>query len=261
MSFEINEPGIYLVLGRNGAGKTTLFRAVSGIIEPFHGSVWIDGASPYSKPAVRKKIAFLSHQDAIPEGYTVNEAMDIFSRIAGADSERREEIAKLVGVEELRDSYVGILSQGQKRKVSVAKSLLADRSIYIMDEPTASLDPKAAANIRSLLLSISRDRIVLYSSHNLYEAHDLSSRVILLDKGELKFFGHIEEAGEGKTTVGIRADGVEQVYPAARKEGPYYILELDSLDMVQEIIDRLGKEGIRIREIREMNNPLEDFFE
>lgn len=261
VSLEITNPGIYLVLGRNGSGKTTLFRAIAGLLEPYQGRVTVNGFSTFYEVGIKKEIAFLSHKDGLPEGYTVRSALNIFAKLEGVGKERVEEMVEFAEIEELGEKYVGKLSQGQRRRVALAKSLLADKSIYIMDEPTANLDPKAASDIRNLLRDISRNKIVLYSSHNLYEAHELSSMVLLLDNGELKFYGNIDSISSRKSTIGIRADGVESVYPDALKQGPYYIMELDSLDRVQDIIDRLGKEGIRIKEIREMNNPLEEFFE
>lgn len=261
ISFEIKDPGVYVVLGKNGAGKTTLFRALTGILAPYSGYVRIDGHNPHSDGSIRRRIAFLSHLDALPEGLQVREVMQIFAEIEGVDEKRVEEVIEFLGIDNMMQAYTAKLSSGQRRKVSLAKSIMGKKDVYLMDEPTTGIDPKAASDIRDFILDLAREKIVLYSSHNLYEANDLGSRIIAIGDGELKYFGEVESLHKGKFTVGIRADNVEKVFPEAKKEGRYYVLELSDPDQVDDIIDRLRNRGIRIREVREMQNPLEKFFE
>lgn len=261
ISFEINEPGIYVVLGKNGAGKTTLFRTLSGILAPHIGSVRIDGEIPYKNQSIRRRLAFLSHLDALPEGYTAREALRIFAEIGGVHKDRIEEVANFMGITDLLDMNMDRLSRGQKRRVAMAKSILGEKDIYLMDEPTSGIDPKGVSDIRSLLLDLAREKIILYSSHNLLEAMEIGSNVIALGEGELKFFGNIDTLQENRFTVGIRAEGVQTVIPEAHKQGRYYLVQLENPDQMNDIIDRLRDAGIMIREIREMDNPLEKFFE
>lgn len=261
ISFEINEPGIYVIIGKNGAGKTTLFRALSGILPPYSGRILINGTVPHSDPGVRKSIGYLSHLDAMPEGFPVKDIISIFADIEGVDKKRIDDLVNFFGIEELMHLYTGQLSRGQMRKVSLLKSIMGDKCIYFMDEPTSGLDPKTAADIRSLLVKLSEEKIVMYSSHNLYEASEIGSSVLAIADGELKFFSDMDSIQEGQYDIGIRAEGVEKVFPDARKEGRYYVLELGSSDMVDGVIDRLRRSGIKIREIREMENRLKKFFE
>lgn len=260
ISFEIKEPGIYVVLGNNGAGKTTLFRALSGVLRPYGGSVSINGKSPFYEPEIRRKISYLSHLNAFPEGFRAGEILEIFCKIEGVSRERMVEVSKQLGISDLSGKHMSELSQGQKKRVSIAKSMLREKEIYILDEPTANLDPKVASEIRSLLMNLSEEKIVLYSSHNLYEAREIGSKVIALDDGRLVMFSDIDRIGSDRYVAGIKADGLEKVYQKARKEGGYHILELENADQVQEVIDRLNMAGIRIREIKEMENPLEGLF-
>lgn len=260
ISFCINEPGIYLVLGRNGAGKTTLFRTLAGIIPPLKGDVRINGKRPYHETEIRKKFAFLSHLNAIPEGFTVREILTTFASIEDVNETSVDEVVELVGIGDVIERYFNELSQGLKRRVSIAKSLLGVKDLYILDEPTTNLDPKVAADLRKFIVKISSEKVVLYSSQNLYEANELSSRILALDQGKLIYFGDIESIAKTKYKIGIRADGVEQVFPSIQKEGRYYIFDLNDSNEVQEVIDHLRKEGISIKEVKEMHNPLEDIF-
>lgn len=261
ISFKIDEPGIYVVIGKNGAGKTTLFRAISGILEPYGGSVYIDGHSPFHEPSIRKKLAFLSHVDSIPEGFTVREIMGIFARIEQTDADSVDKISRLLGIDDYMETNYQRLSQGQKKRVALAKCLLVKKDVYILDEPSTELDPVAVSTVRHLLLNLARDHAVLYSSHNLYEAREIGDKVIAIDNGRLIKYGEVDSIQGQKYKVGIRAEGIEAVFPDARKEGNFYVLELEGVDMVQDLIDRLNAQGIRIKEIRELDNPLHRFFD
>lgn len=261
VTFDIKTPGIYVVIGKNGAGKTTLFRAIAGILRPYEGSVLIGGSSPYNEGSVKKNIAFLSHAAGTPEGFTVKQILKLFAEIENVGFDRIDEVSSLAGIEEILDNHFGNLSQGQKKRVSIAKCILAEKNIYLLDEPTTDIDPKAASLIRSQLLNIARDSVVFYSSHNLIEAREIGDKVIAIDKGEVVHYGDIESLNGNKYIIGIRGEGIEKVYPESEKKGEFYILELNNSDEVQGVIERLMNSGAKIREIRQMNNPLEEFFE
>lgn len=261
VSFEIDKPGIYIVLGKNGAGKTTLFRAISGILAPYSGYVTIDGQMPNTHEHTRRKIAFLSHLDALPEGYTVQDSLRIFAEIDDVPEKRIEEVVHFLGLADLMRLSVNRLSRGQKRRVSLAKSILSEKDFYILDEPTSGIDPKGVAEIRSFLRALSKKKIILYSTQNLLEVSELSSNVIVISDGELKFFGDIDSIQKEAYIVGIRGDGIERILPDAQKNGPYYIVELGSQEQLNNLIEKLMSGGARIREIRELENPLEKFFE
>lgn len=260
ISLEINEPGVYVVVGKNGAGKTTLFRAIAGILDPYHGRLLINGKSPQNCPEVKMNISYLSHADATPEGFSVRETMNLFATIQGAGNEKVEHITKFLDITNLMDKNFQGLSQGQKKRVSLAKTLLLERDIYILDEPTSEIDPGTASIIRSTILELSKNHIVLYSSHNIQEAREIGRRIIAIKDGEISYFGDIESVMGTKYVMGIRADNVDKIFPNAIRSGAFFLIELDSHDQVQNVIDKLNGAGIRIKEIRQLNNPLEEFF-
>ncbi|MDE1822176.1 MAG: heme ABC exporter ATP-binding protein CcmA [Euryarchaeota archaeon] len=259
VSFSVEEPAIYVVLGPNGAGKTTLFRTMAGILTPYRGSVEIGGRS-IEQQATRDRLHFLSHVDGIPDGLTVEEALEFYAAVQRASHGDVDRVLGLLEIETLRAKFFSELSAGQKKRVSIARIFLKERDIYLLDEPTANLDPKVATEIRDLVLKLSRDRIVLYSSHNLFEAREIGRYVIALKNGRLALFGRIADLRSARYTVGIRATKGEGQLPSSARKGDYFIFELAGPEEVPKLLKELEGKGVQIREVKEMSNPLEDLF-
>jgi ABC-2 type transport system ATP-binding protein len=259
ISFRIDEPAIYVVLGPNGAGKTTLFRTLAGVLKPYSGRVEIGGYSSESQEG-RKQLDYLTHIDGIPEGMSVRDALRFYAGIVGAGEADVDRVIDLLKLWELSVKRFGQLSQGQKKRVSVARIFLKEKKVYLLDEPTSNLDPKMASEIRELVLGLSKDKVILYSSHNLFEAREIGSKVIVIKNGKLALFGNISEIKTEKYTIGIRTLGVEEVSYSVGKEGDYYLFELQGPEEVPALTAKLLKKGVQIREVKEMQNPLEELF-
>jgi ABC-2 type transport system ATP-binding protein len=259
ISLDITEPSIYVVLGPNGAGKTTLFRTICGILRPFSGQMKLDDMDLFSSKEARKRIAYLSHLNAIPEEMTVFNALKYYADIEGGDVEHSLE---LLSLSELRDRKFSSLSQGQKKRVSVGKIFLRERDLYLLDEPTSNVDPKISKEIRELLIELSKNKFVLYSSHNLYEAREIGKYLIVIRDGELKFFDKIENVKVKQYRLGIKTlNDVSALLPESKFENGYYVVMVDSPDEVAKIVSELAKSGALITEVRELDNPLQEFFE
>jgi ABC-2 type transport system ATP-binding protein len=259
VTFSVAEPAIYVVLGPNGAGKTTLFRTIAGILRPYSGSIKIAGRS-IEEQDTRDRLHFLSHLDGIPDGLRVEEALRFYGSVQGANDGDVQRVLELLEIESLRSMYVSQLSAGQKKRVSIARIFLRERDLYLLDEPTANLDPKIATEIRDLILKLSRDRVVLYSSHNLFEAREIGKYVIALKAGKLSLFSRISELRSARYVVGVRTVGGEHVLPPERLKGEYYVYELAGPDEVSNLIKDLEAKGVRVREVKELGNPLEELF-
>jgi ABC-2 type transport system ATP-binding protein len=259
VSFRIDQPAIYVVLGPNGAGKTTLFRTLAGILEPYSGTVEIDGID-IGRHEAKTRLQYLSHIDGIPDGLRVDEALRFYARVEGVDGKAVDNVVRLLGVGELQGRFFSELSQGQKKRVSIARVFLQERSIYLLDEPTSNLDPRLAREIRDLVLGLSRDDLVLYSSHNLFEAKEIGRYVLALRGGQVGYFGPMSELRPARYIIGIRAEGGEGVLSSSSKKGDYYVQELAGPEEVPKLVSELVAKGVRIREVKEMENPLEDLF-
>jgi ABC-2 type transport system ATP-binding protein len=259
IAFKAQESAIYVVLGPNGAGKTTLFRTVAGILEPYTGEVLFDGEDLTHSKEARKRINYLSHYNAIPEEMTVREALRFYARIEGGDA---EEVLSLLSLEELKDKKVSDLSQGQKKRVSIAKVFLKERDLYLLDEPTSNLDPAVSKEIRDILLRLSKDRIVLYSSHNLYEARDVGTNLILVRDGAIGYFDKISNIKSREYRVGIRTTAdISQMIDAKLGDGGYYVLSVHTPEEAGLALRKLVENGVLVTEMRQLDNPLQDLFE
>ncbi|MCL4517817.1 MAG: ABC transporter ATP-binding protein [Thaumarchaeota archaeon] len=259
ISFRIDQPSIYVVLGPNGAGKTTLFRTISGILQPYSGSVELDGESLITSKGARRRINYLSHYNAIPEEMTVENALRFYADIEGG---KAEEVLGLLSLENLKNKKISDLSQGQKKRVSIAKVFLCERDLYLLDEPTANLDPAVSKEIRDILLKLSKDKIVLYSSHNLYEARDVGTFLILLKSGTVSFYDRISNVKSKEYRVGIRAnEDITKFVDAKLSEAGYYVMSLSTPEEAGEVLRDLVSKGVLVTEMRQLDNPLQELFD
>jgi ABC-2 type transport system ATP-binding protein len=259
ISFTIDRPAVYVVLGPNGAGKTTLFRTLAGILRPYAGEVRI-GGDPVERRGARDRLHYLSHVDGMPDGLRVREALEFYARAEGADRSAVDRVLARLEIAEWGDRYLSELSSGQKKRVSIARVFLQDRGIYLLDEPTTSLDPKAAREIRSVILGLSREKVVLYSSHNLFEAREIGDYVLAIKDGRLALFDRLENLRSSHFVIGVRTLEPAAALAGWRHEGDYYLTELSGPEAVPDLLGELEGKGVKIRELREMENPLEDLF-
>jgi ABC-2 type transport system ATP-binding protein len=259
ISFTIDAPAVYVVLGPNGAGKTTLFRTIAGILRPSHGEVYI-GGEPIDAPRARHRFHYLSHLDGIPDGLTVRQALEFYARVEGATPGDVGRVLGQLGVQELSDRYVAKLSSGQKKRVAIGRVFLKERAVYLLDEPTSNLDPKVAREIRSLILELGREKVVLYSSHNLFEAREIGQYVLAIRGGRLALFDRIENIRSSRFVVGVRVLAPSEALAGYARQGDYYLRELASPSEVPAFLRELEAQGVQIREVREMENPLEELF-
>jgi len=258
VSFRIQEPSIYVVLGPNGAGKTTMFRTIAGILEPFSGEILLDGQNLTVSAEARMRISYLSQYNAMPEEMTVRQALKFYSNMEGGDPDKAIE---LLGLGQLKDKKFSDLSQGQKKRAAVAKVFLSERDLYLLDEPTSNLDPAVSKEIRDIILEISKDKTVLYSSHNLYEATDIGTYLILIKNGLVNMFDRISNIKPKNYRVGIKASMDITGIVDAKREGDYYVLSVSSPEEAGFALKKIVEKGVLVTEMRQLDNPLQELFE
>ena len=235
-----------------------MFRSVAGVLKPMSGGVLLDGRDLYETNELRREIGYLSHFPALPEEMTVARALGFYGGIEGGVVQTAIDT---LGLRELANKKVSDLSQGQKKRASIAKLFLRKRKLYLMDEPTSNLDPLVAKEVRDKLLELSRDRYVLYSSHNLYEAQEIGDFIVLIKEGRLAYYGKKEELRTGGYKIGIRASAdVSKLLPRGQQEKEYFVVPVGSPQEVGDIVRMVVGAGISIFEVKEMGNPLEDLF-
>ncbi len=190
------EPGIIGLLGPNGAGKTTLLRTLCGTLTPSRGQVLFRGQAvvPENLRAFRRRVGYLPQSFNAWEGLSAERFLDYWSDQLGLPegAARRAEISEAlrsVGLEEKAKSAVRELSGGQRRRLGIARTLLGQPPILIVDEPTTGLDVEARNQLRQSLSALAEGRIVIFSTHIASDIAAISKGVLILDRGKLLFDG------------------------------------------------------------------------
>lgn len=208
ISFEVKRNEIVGLLGPNGAGKTTTINMILGILEPTSGEVRIEGlgmASHRSKALERTNFAAV--YTPLPGNLTLSQNLNIFGRLYGVKElpRRIDELIEQFGLQKFRDKKCGVLSSGEQTRVSIAKAMLNRPSLLLLDEPTASLDPATAGEVRSIIRGFVQkyEGAVLWTSHNMYEVEDVCDRVLFLSHGKILLEGNPKTlpAEHGKKTL------------------------------------------------------------
>jgi ABC-2 type transport system ATP-binding protein len=198
VSFNVGEGDIFGFIGPNGAGKTTSIRIISTLLDPTSGTVRVGGRNVAGEAeAVRRLIGFMPDNFGVYERITVWEYLDFFAAAYGIERRARaasiEGIMELTDLGELRDRLTGQLSKGMRQRLCLAKTLVHDPKVLILDEPANGLDPRARIEFRALLKELrSMGKTILISSHILTELSDICTSVAILEKGKVVATGSIE---------------------------------------------------------------------
>jgi sodium transport system ATP-binding protein len=188
------KPGrVFTLLGPNGAGKTTTLRMLATMLKPTSGTIKIAGFDAVKEPAkVRGKIGFLTGSTALYERLTPNEIIKYYGDLHNMDeakfTQRKDELFKLLGIEDFAGRRIGKLSSGMKQKVSIARTMIHDPEVVIFDEPTVGLDVITARSIIQLIRSCREEgKTVIFSTHIMGEVSLLSDDLAIIHKGKLLY--------------------------------------------------------------------------
>lgn len=187
--------GMFGLLGPNGAGKTTLMRIICGILEQSYGKVWINGLDTQKKrEELQGLIGYLPQEFGSYENMTAHEYLHYQAMLKNIiDARTREErvtyVLKAVHMEERRHEKIGSYSGGMKQRMGIALILLHLPRILVVDEPTAGLDPRERIRFRNLLVELSRERVVIFSTHIIEDISSSCNQVAVLNKGKLRYLG------------------------------------------------------------------------
>jgi len=190
ISFKINENEIIGLLGPNGCGKTTTIGMILGLLKPTSGKVLINGSNlETNKIPILKKLNFISPYIELPKKLKVKQNLIVYGKLYNVENldDRINYLSKKLRLENLLDKITGELSSGQKNRVSLAKALINDPSVLLLDEPTASLDPETGDFIRTFLENYKKEKkiSVLLASHNMDEVKRLCNSVLMMKDGNI----------------------------------------------------------------------------
>jgi len=190
LSFKINKGEIIGLLGPNGSGKSTTLGMLLGLIKPTSGTVIINGKNiENNRTSILEKMNFISPYIELPKKLTIEENLEVYGRMYGVKN-LESKIFKLMeqlNLTEFKKRKTGELSSGQKNRVSLAKALINDPEILLLDEPTASLDPDVGDYVRTFIESYASKKgaTILLASHNMNEVERLCDEVMMMKNGEI----------------------------------------------------------------------------
>ena len=198
ISFKVNKNEIIGILGPNGCGKTTTIGMILGLLKPSNGKVLINGIEIEKKRVdLLNHLNFISPYIELPKKLTVKQNLEVYGRLYDVKNLKLkiEMLTEKLRLSEIINKLTGELSSGQKNRVSLAKSIINDPSVLLLDEPTASLDPETGDFVRGFLENYQKENkaSILLASHNMSEVERLCSSVLMMNKGSIVDSGKPEQ--------------------------------------------------------------------
>jgi ABC-2 type transport system ATP-binding protein len=240
------QPGdLFGFIGPNGAGKTTTMRIIATLLEPTWGEAYVCDHSVHTAPKeIRRLVGYMPDFFGVYDDMTVVEYLEFFAasyRINGTKRQQRvNEMLDVVDLDFKRDAFANTLSRGQTQRLGLARTLLHDPQVLLLDEPLSGLDPRARIEMRNLLRKLGEmGKTIIVSSHILPELADVCNKVGIIDKGELK-----QNATKAEVIRMVRQHTVLLIQPAARDRMDELMKLLSSHDKVQGC--ELGDDAVRV---------------
>jgi ABC-type multidrug transport system ATPase subunit len=274
ISFTVNTGDIYGFLGQNGAGKSTTIRMLLTLIEPTTGSIELFGKNLYShRKEILQQIGAVIEKPDLYKYLTAYENLSLFARMSGVkvNEKKLKDQLEQVGLTERAHSKVRTYSQGMKQRLGIAIALIHDPQLIVLDEPTNGLDPQGIADIRNLILHLSRHqgKTIVVSSHLLHEIELIANRMLIIDKGKKIMEGTVAELVDpARTMVHIEVTNPQHVitwlqsskWSACLKEQHKNVILLQmNKPQVPELTADLVNAGAQIMALQPQNS-LESYF-
>jgi ABC-2 type transport system ATP-binding protein len=276
LTFELGRGEILGLLGPNGAGKTTTIQMLLSTLKPTSGRIEYFGKSlAQDRESILALIGYASAYSKLPAQLAIEENLDVFGRLYGmpgpARKERTKELLTRFGVWDLRRRTMAGLSAGQTTRVMLAKAFLARPKIALLDEPTASLDPDIAHEVRDFVRAQRDDAgvSILYTSHNMDEVAEVCDRVLFLDGGKIAAVGTPEELAASAASTRVRftvEQGSGDLIRSAEAWGLGVTLERENVEIeidehhLAEFLQELALKAVRYTGISLFKPTLEDYF-
>ena len=280
ISFEVPEREIFGFVGTDGAGKTTTLRILAALLEPTEGKAFIDGADvTRDREKVHTRIGYMPDFFGVYDQLTVGEYLDFYAACYRQQKQRRQTIVNdllaLVGLTERKHQLVDTLSRGLKQRVCLARALVHDPAVLLLDEPASGLDPRARVEMREILKELQgMGKTIIISSHILPELTELCTMIGIIDHGRMRATGSVREVIARLTTGRrIRITVIEQKDAAIEVLTPLAsVRNVESVNgtieaeyegdesTASDILFALTGAGIRVSSFIPVDGGLEDAF-
>lgn len=280
LSFHIARGDAFGFIGPNGAGKTTTIRMLATLLTPDGGTATVSGYDIRQDPeSVRAKVGYMPDFFGLYDDMRVWEYLDFFGaayRVPASDRPGLiDDVLELTDLTGKKDAYVDALSRGMKQRLCLAKTLVHDPDVLLLDEPASGLDPRARIEIRELLLELCKmDKTILISSHILTEMSELCNKVAIIEQGKLVMAGAVAEISnrlEGGLRLVIRVkDSLEEACAFAAnlpgiagvepRDGHLEATYVGEPDAQHEVLSALVTGGFRVQSFTEQETNLESMY-
>lgn len=280
IDLELEEGDLFGFIGPNGAGKTTTMRIIATLLNPTSGEAYVCGNSIYTKPKeIRRLVGYMPDFFGVYDDMKVIEYLEFFAaayRIRGqARRDRCEEMLEIVDLAFKRDAFANTLSRGQTQRLGLARTLLHDPQVLLLDEPLSGLDPRARIEMRNLLRKLGQmGKTIIVSSHILPELADICNKVGIIDRGVMSVNAtvadvmkqvreqvvlHIQVAGNVEHASKL-LEAHDQVETLEDNQGTIVVTLKKGVSDYADLPTQLVTEGHRIRMFREEEVNLEAAF-
>ena len=280
IDLKLDAGDLYGFIGPNGAGKTTTMRIIATLLNPTWGEAYVCGNSIYTKPKeIRRLVAYMPDFFGVYDDMTVIEYLEFFAaayRIHGQTRhDRCNEMLEIVDLDFKRDAYANTLSRGQTQRLGLARTLLHDPQVLLLDEPLSGLDPRARIEMRGVLRRLGQmGKTIIVSSHILPELADICNKVGIIDRGVLKVNEEVSEVIRKvrqrtiiflsvKGDLDAAAKSLEQhpiIEKIETKNGQAIVTLKEGIEDYSELPGVLVQAGHRITLFREEEINLESAF-
>ena len=287
LNLQVPRGALFGFVGPNGAGKTTTLRLLAGLLEPSTGEIWIAGHSVRREPRViHRYVGYMPDFFGVYHEMTPWEYLDFFARCHHLPGDRRRtvvaELLELVGLAEKRDEDVGHLSRGMQQRLCLARALVHDPQVLLLDEPASGLDPRARVEMRELLRELSAmGKTIVLSSHILSELAEMCNAVGIIEHGRLVASGTLsslrQRARSGRMLrLHVLSDVNEATTLLAGFTGVTDVIRLNSghdpaegwleaylagnVQSASNLLAHMVQNGVTIAEFRQVGDELEELF-
>ena len=276
ISLTVETGDMFGYLGSNGAGKTTTIRILLDLIRPSSGEVSVMGEHA-GKDAIRRRIGFVLDADGLYNAMTAEENLEFYAKIYDVRNSGPKIAARLeaVGLADRAKDRVGSFSKGMRQRLSLARALVHDPDILILDEPMSGIDPEGKIEMRRILQDVIKQdgKTIFFSSHDLDEVQRICNRIALIDRGEIRLCGElkslmrqmggncivIDVGDEVPASLEAELKGIPELGFQARESGSLVFSPSGNVD-VSDIVGRLVSRGVKVEGAKRKEASLEDLY-
>jgi len=276
INFHVHKGEVFGFLGPNGAGKTTTLRIILGLLDPTSGEAHVFREYLGSNNELRRKVGILLENDGLYDGLSAYKNLDYYAQLYNVP-DREEKIKNLLdfaGLTKRKGDKVGTFSKGMKRKLGLARAMIHDPDVLLLDEPSSGLDPEAQRMVRDLILHLAKEkRTIFLNSHDLDEVQKICSKIAILHRGTMQAYDRVENLRNKFSNPVFEITLTD----AANAKNAFDLLQ--SLDYVSDcklyglgitatlkeenysnILNELVGNGIKVEEAKKLAKSLEDVY-